>query len=42
MDAVFRIADEVTVMVNGAVIATDTPAAVRLNPLVQTAYLGEH
>jgi branched-chain amino acid transport system ATP-binding protein len=42
MDAVFRIADEVTVMVNGAVIATDTPAAVRLNPLVQTAYLGDH
>ena len=42
MDAVFRIADEVTVMVNGAVIATDTPAAVRLNPSVQTAYLGEH
>ena len=42
MDAVFRIADEVTVMVNGAVIATNTPAAVRLNPLVQAAYLGEH
>ncbi len=42
MDAVFRIADKVTVMVNGAVIATDTPAAVRLNPSVQTAYLGEH
>ena len=42
MDAVFRIADCVTVMVNGAVIASDTPAAIRSNPLVQTAYLGDH
>jgi branched-chain amino acid transport system ATP-binding protein len=42
MDAVFRIADEVTVMVNGAVIATDTPANVRTNPQVRIAYLGEH
>lgn len=42
MDAIFRIADCITVMVNGCVIATDTPAAVRSNPLVQAAYLGEH
>ncbi|MDE2417276.1 MAG: ABC transporter ATP-binding protein [Burkholderiales bacterium] len=42
MDAVFRIADQVTVMVNGAVIATDTPANVRTNPQVRIAYLGEH
>jgi branched-chain amino acid transport system ATP-binding protein len=42
MDAVFRIADRITVMVNGAVIATGTPDAVRANPEVQTAYLGEH
>ena len=42
MDAVFRIADRITVMVNGAVIATDTPNAIRTNPEVQTAYLGEH
>jgi branched-chain amino acid transport system ATP-binding protein len=42
MDAVFRIADEVTVMVNGAVIATDTPANVRTNPQVRIAYLGDH
>lgn len=42
MDAVFRIADQVTVMVNGAVIATDTPANVRSNPQVRIAYLGEH
>jgi branched-chain amino acid transport system ATP-binding protein len=42
MDAVFRIADTITVMVNGAVIASDTPAAVRANPQVQAAYLGGH
>lgn len=42
MDAVFRIADRITVMVNGAVIASDTPAAVRSNPEVQAAYLGDH
>lgn len=42
MDAVFRIADRITVMVNGAVIASDTPDAVRCNPQVQAAYLGEH
>jgi branched-chain amino acid transport system ATP-binding protein len=41
MDAVFRIADRITVMVNGAVIASDTPGAVRANPQVQAAYLGE-
>ena len=41
MDAVFRIADRITVMVNGAVIACDTPAAVRSSPAVQLAYLGE-
>jgi branched-chain amino acid transport system ATP-binding protein len=42
MDAIFRIADCITVMVNGCVIATDAPAAIRSNPLVQAAYLGEH
>jgi branched-chain amino acid transport system ATP-binding protein len=42
MDAIFRIADCITVMVNGSVIATDTPAQVRNNPQVQAAYLGEH
>ncbi len=40
MDAVFRIADRITVMVNGAVIASDTPEAVRANAAVQAAYLG--
>ena len=42
MDAVFRIADRITVMVNGAVIASDTPEAVRNNRDVQAAYLGGH
>ena len=40
MDAVFRIADRITVMVNGAVIASDAPEAVRNSAEVQTAYLG--
>jgi branched-chain amino acid transport system ATP-binding protein len=42
MDAVFRVADRITVMVNGAVIASGTPEAVRNNADVQTAYLGGH
>ena len=41
MDAVFRVADRITVMVNGRVIASDAPAAVRANSAVQLAYLGE-
>ena len=41
MDAVFRIADRITVMVNGEVIASDSPAAIRAHPQVQLAYLGE-
>ncbi|MEO8136359.1 MAG: ABC transporter ATP-binding protein [Betaproteobacteria bacterium] len=40
MDAVFRIADCITVMVNGAVIASGSPDAVRSSPKVQAAYLG--
>ncbi|MGA8032791.1 MAG: ABC transporter ATP-binding protein [Casimicrobiaceae bacterium] len=40
MDAVFRIADRITVMVNGAAIASGGPEAIRNNPEVQTAYLG--
>ena len=42
MDAVFRIADLITVMVNGTVIATGTPDVVRNSREVQSAYLGEH
>jgi len=41
MDAVFRVASEITVMVNGSVIAHASPAAIRANPLVQSAYLGD-
>ncbi|HET9208394.1 MAG TPA: ABC transporter ATP-binding protein [Burkholderiaceae bacterium] len=40
MDAVFRVADVITVMVNGAVLASGAPQAVRANPDVQAAYLG--
>jgi branched-chain amino acid transport system ATP-binding protein len=41
MDAVFRISDLITVMVNGTVIAHGDPETIRTNPEVQTAYLGE-
>jgi branched-chain amino acid transport system ATP-binding protein len=41
MDAVFRVADRITVMVNGRVIASDEPHAVRSNEQVQRAYLGD-
>lgn len=42
MDAVFRVADVITVLVNGQVIACDSPQAVRTNAQVRVAYLGEH
>jgi branched-chain amino acid transport system ATP-binding protein len=41
MDAVFALADQLTVMVNGQVIASGLPAAVRADASVQAAYLGE-
>lgn len=41
MDAVFTLADHLTVMVNGQTIASGLPSAVRADPAVQTAYLGE-
>ncbi len=41
MDAVFTLADRLTVMVNGQVIASGTPAEVRNDAGVQAAYLGE-
>ncbi|MGQ3165926.1 MAG: ABC transporter ATP-binding protein [Hydrogenophaga sp.] len=41
MDAVFTLADRLTVMVNGQVIASGTPAEVRADASVQAAYLGE-
>lgn len=42
MDAVFALADQLTVMVNGQVIASGTPADIRADAGVQAAYLGEH
>lgn len=41
MDAVFALADRLTVMVNGQVIASGTPPEVRADANVQSAYLGE-
>ena len=41
MEAVFALADRITVLVYGRVIASDTPAAVRANAEVRQAYLGE-
>jgi branched-chain amino acid transport system ATP-binding protein len=41
MEAVFSLADRVSVLVYGRVIATDTPERIRANPDVRAAYLGE-
>ena len=41
MDAVFRLADRISVLVYGQVIATDTPAEIRASAAVREAYLGE-
>jgi len=41
MDAVFALADHLTVMVNGQVIASGAPTQVRADASVQDAYLGE-
>src|SRR5262249_39931665 len=40
MEAVFALADRITVLVYGRVIASDTPAAIRANAEVRKAYLG--
>jgi branched-chain amino acid transport system ATP-binding protein len=43
IDAVFALADVLTVMVEGQVLASGSPAEIRANPQVQAAYLGtEH
>lgn len=42
MDAVFKVSDRITVMVNGVAIASGQPDQIRSNPEVQSAYLGEH
>ena len=41
MDAVFRLADRISVMVNGRLIATGAPEAIRRNEEVRRAYLGD-
>jgi branched-chain amino acid transport system ATP-binding protein len=41
MDAVFRLADRITVLMNGRVIATGEPHAIRSHPEVRRAYLGD-
>ena len=41
MDVVFALADRITVLVYGKVLATGNPEDIRNNPEVQAAYLGE-
>ena len=42
MDAVFALADRLTVMHDGRVIASGPPQEVRMHPAVRAAYLGDH
>jgi branched-chain amino acid transport system ATP-binding protein len=41
MDAVFRLADRISVLVYGRVVATGTPQAIRADEQVRRAYLGD-
>ncbi|MET0855771.1 MAG: ABC transporter ATP-binding protein [Telluria sp.] len=41
MDAVFQLADRISVLVAGRIIATGTPDEIRANPEVKKAYLGD-
>jgi branched-chain amino acid transport system ATP-binding protein len=41
MDVVFALADRISVLVYGRVIASGDPASIRANPDVREAYLGD-
>ena len=41
MNIVFDVADRISVLVYGEIIACDKPENIRANPRVQEAYLGE-
>ena len=41
MDAVFALADRISVLVYGEVIATGTPEEIKVNPEIRRAYLGD-
>ncbi len=41
MDAVFALADRISVLVYGEVIATGTPEEIKMNPEIRRAYLGD-
>ena len=41
MDAVFRLADRISVLVNGRILASDAPQKIRENTEVRRAYLGD-
>ena len=41
MDAVFKLADRITVLVEGKIIASGTPDEISNNSVVRNAYLGD-
>ena len=41
MEAVFAVADQISVLVNGRIIATGNPDSIRANQAVARAYIGD-
>jgi branched-chain amino acid transport system ATP-binding protein len=41
MEVVFSLADTISVLHNGTILASDRPEAIRNDPRVKDAYLGE-